>query len=435
MAACTTQSLVCVGAGTYNITRVVTVRASTPKAGVGAACLPTSELRGLHAPRSTARPAPITRRLHVRAALPELISGGVGGTIPHPPSPASKTQQTRPGSSRLVAVISACIATRTKHAASAPDGKAVQHQHALSTRDCDWLMMKRRLRGAVPVMPVVGTLGISFMVYRAVVYSRIQYITAALLGNQTPRGASVLEIGVGGGKNLYYYPVCASSQCADRNRRPYALTTPLSAQKRCSCVAELSVETSRPRALHLQPYRWAGPSCTGKQRTHTQTALAEVLSPSLGCGDASTEGRERDRGGPASEPRASLPGAHPRLASPRHACSSTTASAAFALAVPYRLRRNNGRGGGCTRAVRALRRRVWCWTIAKAAPRLWTSLPTGTVGSLDDTWSVCMCLSLSVGVEQPWRLSIHGHSVLREMPRTKHPHSRSRQALTEALQL
>ena len=61
----------------------------------------------------------------------------------------------------------------------------------------------------VPVVPVVATLGISFMVYRAALYSRIQYITAALLGNQTPRDSSVLEIGVGGGKNLYYYPVRA----------------------------------------------------------------------------------------------------------------------------------------------------------------------------------------------------------------------------------
>jgi len=60
---------------------------------------------------------------------------------------------------------------------------------------------------SVPVLPVVVTLGLSFMAYRAAVYARIQYITAALLGNRTPRGAQrVLEIGVGGGKNLYYYP-------------------------------------------------------------------------------------------------------------------------------------------------------------------------------------------------------------------------------------
>ena len=99
--ACTTQSLVCAGPGTHNTARVVRlVRASTPKAGLGAACHPASELRGLRAPRSTAhvrhvRPAHHTRRLHVRGALPpELITGGAaGGRIP---SFAVQSLQTSP---------------------------------------------------------------------------------------------------------------------------------------------------------------------------------------------------------------------------------------------------------------------------------------------------------------------------------------------------
>eukprot|EP00238_Polyblepharides_amylifera_P001970 CAMPEP_0196583290 /NCGR_PEP_ID=MMETSP1081-20130531/42866_1 /TAXON_ID=36882 /ORGANISM="Pyramimonas amylifera, Strain CCMP720" /LENGTH=305 /DNA_ID=CAMNT_0041904125 /DNA_START=93 /DNA_END=1010 /DNA_ORIENTATION=+ len=54
---------------------------------------------------------------------------------------------------------------------------------------------------------VLGGLVLTFIGYRAAVYARIQYITAALIGNQTPPDAAqVLEIGIGGGKNLYYYP-------------------------------------------------------------------------------------------------------------------------------------------------------------------------------------------------------------------------------------
>jgi len=60
--------------------------------------------------------------------------------------------------------------------------------------------------GAAPIIGL-AVLGVSALVYRAVIYSKVQYITASLLGNRTPRGgARVLEIGVAGGKNLYYYP-------------------------------------------------------------------------------------------------------------------------------------------------------------------------------------------------------------------------------------
>ncbi|KAK3268065.1 hypothetical protein CYMTET_23410 [Cymbomonas tetramitiformis] len=54
---------------------------------------------------------------------------------------------------------------------------------------------------------VFGTAALSFALFRGYVYSRLQYITASMLTRHVPRGgAEVLEIGIGGGKNLYYYP-------------------------------------------------------------------------------------------------------------------------------------------------------------------------------------------------------------------------------------
>eukprot|EP00271_Cylindrocystis_brebissonii_P010970 TRINITY_DN27547_c0_g1_i1.p1 TRINITY_DN27547_c0_g1~~TRINITY_DN27547_c0_g1_i1.p1 ORF type:complete len:342 (+),score=51.26 TRINITY_DN27547_c0_g1_i1:44-1027(+) len=51
------------------------------------------------------------------------------------------------------------------------------------------------------------TLLAAFVAVRAVVYFRAQYITAAMLGRHVPRGgARVLDLNLGGGKNLYYVP-------------------------------------------------------------------------------------------------------------------------------------------------------------------------------------------------------------------------------------
>lgn len=56
-------------------------------------------------------------------------------------------------------------------------------------------------------VPIFGAAALSFAVFRGYVYSRLQYITASMLTRHVPRGgAEVLEIGIGGGKNLYYYP-------------------------------------------------------------------------------------------------------------------------------------------------------------------------------------------------------------------------------------
>ena len=54
-----------------------------------------------------------------------------------------------------------------------------------------------------PLLAILGGLGI----YKAVVYWRVQFITASMIGKHVPPGARrVLEYGVGQGKNLYYYP-------------------------------------------------------------------------------------------------------------------------------------------------------------------------------------------------------------------------------------
>jgi SAM-dependent methyltransferase len=55
----------------------------------------------------------------------------------------------------------------------------------------------------IPVLAIFGGLAI----YKTVVYWRVQYITAAMIGKHVPPTARrVLEYGVGQGKNLYYYP-------------------------------------------------------------------------------------------------------------------------------------------------------------------------------------------------------------------------------------
>lgn len=55
---------------------------------------------------------------------------------------------------------------------------------------------------AAIAVPVVGLLAL-----RISVYFRLQYITAAMIGNNVPTGETrVAELGIGTGKNLYYYP-------------------------------------------------------------------------------------------------------------------------------------------------------------------------------------------------------------------------------------
>ena len=59
------------------------------------------------------------------------------------------------------------------------------------------------LSPALPLLAILGGLGI----YKAAVYWRVQFITAAMIGRHVPPTARrVLEYGVGAGKNLYYYP-------------------------------------------------------------------------------------------------------------------------------------------------------------------------------------------------------------------------------------
>lgn len=60
--------------------------------------------------------------------------------------------------------------------------------------------------GLSPIVPLLSILG-GFAIARTVVYWRVQFITASMIGRHVPPGARrVLEYGVGQGKNLYYYP-------------------------------------------------------------------------------------------------------------------------------------------------------------------------------------------------------------------------------------
>lgn len=57
------------------------------------------------------------------------------------------------------------------------------------------------------VAAVAGGGALSFLLVRAIVYFRMQYIVAAMLGRHVPRGgARVVDLNIGPGRNLYYLP-------------------------------------------------------------------------------------------------------------------------------------------------------------------------------------------------------------------------------------
>ncbi|KAG0585375.1 hypothetical protein M758_2G006900 [Ceratodon purpureus] len=57
------------------------------------------------------------------------------------------------------------------------------------------------------LIAVAVTGALSFGVFRAIVYFRMQYFIAAMLGRHVPKGgARVLDLGIREGRNLYYYP-------------------------------------------------------------------------------------------------------------------------------------------------------------------------------------------------------------------------------------
>ena len=61
-------------------------------------------------------------------------------------------------------------------------------------------------RDTANVLIAAMVVGLVLVGYRTVVYFQLRYITAALIANHVPMSATCLELGIGSGRNLYYYP-------------------------------------------------------------------------------------------------------------------------------------------------------------------------------------------------------------------------------------
>ena len=123
------------------------------------------------------------------------------------PTPGSGNERRRPTTGCCIAArsrIADGASLRTKTIARLPTRRVTDGARCLAGPE--QLFQLADGGGLSPIVPLVSILG-GFAIARAVVYWRVQFITASMIGRHVPPGARrVLEYGVGQGRNLYYYP-------------------------------------------------------------------------------------------------------------------------------------------------------------------------------------------------------------------------------------
>ena len=123
------------------------------------------------------------------------------------PTPGSGNERRRPTTGCCIAArsrIADGASLRTKTIARLPTRRVTDGARCLAGPE--QLFQLADGGGFSPIVPLVSILG-GFAIARAVVYWRVQFITASMIGRHVPPGARrVLEYGVGQGRNLYYYP-------------------------------------------------------------------------------------------------------------------------------------------------------------------------------------------------------------------------------------
>ena len=162
--------------------------------------------RGVHHPA----PASRRRRDRVRRAVAATASPDdrVRATTPTTPTTTATTATI---ASSLVAAAAAAASSPAMAASSATfldDVVAAAFSSAPPPPDTPPppALFELALASPTPLGATLALLG-GFAIAKAVVYWRVQFITAAMIGRHVPPTARrVLEYGVGAGKNLYYYP-------------------------------------------------------------------------------------------------------------------------------------------------------------------------------------------------------------------------------------
>ena len=162
--------------------------------------------RGVHHPA----PASRRRRDRVRRAVAATASPDdrVRATTPTTPTTTATTATI---ASSLVAAAAAAASSPAMAASSATffdDVVAAASSSAPPPPDTPPppALFELALASPTPLGATLALLG-GFAIAKAVVYWRVQFITAAMIGRHVPPTARrVLEYGVGAGKNLYYYP-------------------------------------------------------------------------------------------------------------------------------------------------------------------------------------------------------------------------------------
>jgi hypothetical protein len=160
--------------------------------------------RGVHHPA----PASRRRRDRVRRVVAATASPDdrVRATTPTTPTTTTATTATI-ASSLVAAVYAASPAMAASFSATFfDDVVAAASSSAPPPPDTPPALFELALASPTPLGATLALLG-GFAIAKAVVYWRVQFITAAMIGRHVPPTARrVLEYGVGAGKNLYYYP-------------------------------------------------------------------------------------------------------------------------------------------------------------------------------------------------------------------------------------